>query len=64
MVHMINALMGNDMYVAEDRVEEYLAAGHRLAAGSAAEPAEEEKKPVRKNSRKRKEQAHGIICDS
>lgn len=55
MVHMINALMGNDMYVAEDRVEEYLAAGHRLAAGSAAEPAEEKKKPVRKNSRKLKE---------
>ena len=30
-VKMINAL-GNDMWVAEDRVEEYKAAGHRLAA--------------------------------
>lgn len=55
MVHMINVLMGNDMYVHEERVEEYLAAGHRLAADSAADPAEEKKKPVRKNSRKLKE---------
>ena len=53
MVRMINALMGNDMYVPDDRVEEYLAAGHKLAADSAEE--KEEKNPVKKNSRKRKE---------
>ena len=52
MVHMINAMMGTDMYVAEDRVKEYLAAGHKLAA----DPAEKkkEKTPVRKAGRKRK----------
>lgn len=29
---MINGAYGNDMWVAEDRVEEYKAAGHKLAA--------------------------------
>lgn len=51
MVHMINTQMGNDMYVAEDRVEEYLAAGHKLAA----DPAEKKEIPVKKTGRKRKE---------
>lgn len=32
MVKMINGLFGNEMWVAEERVEEYLAAGHKLAA--------------------------------
>lgn len=32
MVKMINVLFGNIMYVSEDRVNEYLAAGHKLAA--------------------------------
>lgn len=31
MVKMINALFGNEMYVSEDRVEEYVSAGHKLA---------------------------------
>lgn len=31
MVKMINAHLGNEMWVAEDRVDEYLAAGHKLA---------------------------------
>lgn len=31
MVEMINKL-GNKMYVSDDRVDEYLAAGHKLAA--------------------------------
>lgn len=31
MVKMINALFGNEMYVSEDRVQEYLSAGHKLA---------------------------------
>ena len=48
MVHLINADFGNDMFVSEDRVDEYLAAGHKLAAGISDQPAEEEKKPVRK----------------
>lgn len=32
MVRMINALTGTDMWVAENRVDEYKAAGHKLAA--------------------------------
>jgi len=50
-VHFINAL-GNDMWVAEDRVEEYKAAGHRLAA-DAVKPTEEQK-PEHKTTRKTK----------
>lgn len=47
-VHLINAL-GNDMWVAEDRVEEYLAAGHKLPAVKDAEkPAKESPKRTRK----------------
>lgn len=33
MVEFINRLTGGTMWVAEDRVEEYKAAGHKLAAG-------------------------------
>ena len=32
MVKMIHAQFGNEMWVAENRVEEYKAAGHKLAA--------------------------------
>lgn len=32
MVKMINSLLGTEMWVAEERVEEYKAAGHKLAA--------------------------------
>jgi hypothetical protein len=31
MVRFINKLTGTDMWVADDRVEEYKAAGHKLA---------------------------------
>lgn len=44
-VKMINGLFGNPMWVAEDRVEEYKAAGHKLAASS-LKPAKEEEKPL------------------
>lgn len=37
MVKMINAFFGNEMWVAEDRVEEYKAAGHKLAASPVKE---------------------------
>ena len=40
-VKMINSLFGNVMWVTEDRVEEYKAAGHKLAA-PAFKPKEEE----------------------
>ena len=44
-VKMINGLFGNVMWVAEDRVEEYKAAGHKLAA-STLKPAKESEKPI------------------
>ena len=44
MIKFINALTGNVMWVAEDRVEEYKAAGHKLAA----EPPKAEKPAVKK----------------
>ena len=35
MIRMVNRLTGGDMWVHEDRVEAYLAAGHKLAAAPA-----------------------------
>jgi hypothetical protein len=49
-VHFINAY-GGDMWVAEDRVEEYKAAGHKLAAADAVKPTEDEE-PKPKQRRK------------
>ena len=43
MTKMINACTGTEMLVADDRVDEYLAAGHSLAEAPAAEP---KKKPA------------------
>ena len=37
MVKLINWLTGTTMYVAEDRLDKYLAAGHKLANDSKAE---------------------------
>lgn len=37
MVKFINKLTGGEMWVAEDRVEEYKAAGHKPAADSLPE---------------------------
>ena len=44
MVKFINRLTGNEMWVAEDREEEYKAAGHKLAAPVSV-PAAKPKKP-------------------
>lgn len=38
MIRMINKLTNTEMWVAENRVEEYKAAGHKLAASSDAVP--------------------------
>jgi hypothetical protein len=49
MVEFINKTTGTRMWVAESRVEEYKAAGHKLAAASPV-PKEEEKevkKPIK-----------------
>ena len=50
MVDIINKFTGFVMQVAEDRVNEYLEAGHKLASSNE----EKEEKPV-KRSRKKKE---------
>lgn len=62
MRHLINGLTGGDMWVADSRVEKYLAAGHRLAAKPdpvmpiMPEPVvkeeEETPKPVKKTARR------------
>lgn len=63
MVRMINRRTGSTMWVADDRVEEYKAAGHKLAAEPKPEKpiinesnAEEEpeEKPVKKTAVKRR----------
>lgn len=53
MVKMVHAQLGIEMWVAEDRVEEYKAAGHKLAA-SDTEPADKPKKTEKKSSSKAK----------
>lgn len=57
MVKFINALTGTEMLVADDRKEEYMAAGHRLAAIPSAKKIEHEepkKTPVKKAAPKKK----------
>lgn len=49
MIKMINVLFGNEMWVAEDRVEEYLAAGHKLAVSP--KPTKKPKKSTKKETR-------------
>lgn len=44
MKHLINRLTGGDMWVADNRVDKYLAAGHRLAA-STVKPTETTEEP-------------------
>ncbi len=54
MVKLINWLTGNEMYVAEERVEEYLSAGHRLAGKQPkTEKAAEQKPKSRKKTAKK-----------
>lgn len=47
---MIDRVTGISMYVADNRVEEYLAAGHKLAADK---PETDEEKPKRKRTTKK-----------
>ena len=44
MVRFINAITGTEMLVANDRVQEYKAAGHILAADLGTKPSKEEPK--------------------
>lgn len=53
MVEMINKLTGTSMLVAEDRVDEYQAAGHKLAASKPEpKPEKEPEKKILKRSKK------------
>lgn len=54
MVKMIHKQFGTTMLVADDRVEEYKAAGHKLAASKTETPAEEEPKSTPKKTTKKK----------
>lgn len=55
MVEMVNYLTKTQMWVADDRVEEYKAAGHWLAAEPGTAPAEvEEVKETKKRTKKKK----------
>lgn len=59
MIKFINALTGTEMLVADDRKDEYLAAGHRLAAVSPVKKAETvkaepNKAPVKKSATAKK----------
>lgn len=49
MVRFINAFTGTDMWVAENRVDEYKAAGHQLAAEPEAHT-ETTEAPVKKKA--------------
>lgn len=52
MVKFINRLTGTVMWVAEDRVEEYKAAGHKVAVAIAKEtPKPKPQKPATKKTR-------------
>lgn len=52
MVEMVNAYTGTSMWVADDRVDEYKAAGHKLAAISTEEkPTEKPKKATSKRGK-------------
>ena len=53
MIVFINSLTGTEMLVADDRKEEYLAAGYKLAAGaSITEKAESVPEPIKAPAKK------------
>lgn len=51
MTRLINKISGAPMWVADNRVEEYLAAGHKPAA--AGTPEEPKEKPEKKTTKKK-----------
>lgn len=56
MIKFINALTHTEMWVADERKEEYLEAGHKLASEICAKPTkvEEEAKPEKRTPAKKK----------
>lgn len=53
MIKLINNLTGTEMWISEDRLSEYLAAGHKLAAAPVEETNSDEPKPVKKSKAKK-----------
>lgn len=57
MVKLINAFTDTEMWVADERQDEYIAAGHKLAAAPVSKPTEvvdeEPKKVVKKTTEKK-----------
>lgn len=51
MIRLIDRVTGVEIFVHDSKVEEYLAAGHKLAAN--AQPKEETKAPKRKKTEKK-----------
>lgn len=49
MIKFINKMTGTEMWVADSRVEEYMAAGHKLAAVPSGKPTES--KPKRRTTK-------------
>ena len=58
MIKLINRTTGGEMWVHESRLQEYLAAGHKPAADTAAPPpaSEEDKGKTAKTGRKRRKE--------
>lgn len=52
MIKLINSHTGTEMWVSEDRINEYLAAGHKLAASHAEESIEEPKTAKKSKTKK------------
>lgn len=52
MIKMISVYSGNTMYVAEERLQEYLDAGHRMAGPGKPETPEKPAKPKKRTSKK------------
>lgn len=49
MIRLINCHTGTEMWVSEDRLDEYLAVGHKLAE----DPATDEEKPTKETAKKK-----------
>lgn len=53
MIRLINRVTGGDMWVAEERLDKYLAAGHKLAADLPEPESVDAPAPVTKRTRRR-----------
>lgn len=55
-IKLINAVTGTEMWVADNRLDEYIAAGHRPAAAPEEMPTEEpvKEEPIKEEPKKKK----------